>query len=323
MSTPPAVDGPQLATALDADLARLEDLGWRGRDGRWIRLVCQHSGIFVRDHYCFHHRCHPSSALRFVQRLVAAGMAREHPTPRGARPKRLCHIFGKVLYRALRIPDIRHRRFRGEGALTWRRLLSLDAVIQDPERTWLPAADDKVRYCDDLRIPRDVLPSRTYRSPVDGDTTVRFFAPLKLPVSGSSGRATFVYADPGRDTVSELDGWAADHTQLWARLRTAGVHVDVAVVARSFAGASRAHRWLAARTGGDRELSAGDEEHFLRLDTALRTRDPARLQKEGGFMTVIRAHAALMRKRRTSAALPIDAFAARVARRVAGDGYVP
>ena len=307
----------------------------RPADGRWIRLVCQHSGIFVRDHYCFHHRCHPSSALRFVQRLVAARVAREHPTPRGARPKRLCHIFGKSLYRALRIPDVRHRRFRGEHALTWRRLLSLDAVIQDPERTWLPAEHDKVRYCDDLGIPRQALPSRPYRSPVDGHTTVRFFAPLKLPVSGSSGRATFVYADPGRDTVSELASWTADHTQLWAGLRAAGVHVDVAIVARSFAEASRAERWLAARTEGGTPhplsrglragLSAREEERWRQLDTALRTKDPELLQKEGGFMAVLRAHGALMRKRRASAApaLPIDSVSARVARRVAGDGYAP
>ena len=322
MSAATALDSRPLAAALKIDLAGLEDLGWRGRDGRWIRLVCQHSGMFVREHYCFHHRCYPSTASRFVRRLVDAGVAREHPTPMGARPKRLCHIFGKVLYRALRIPDIRHRKFPAFNPGTWRRLLSLDAVIEDPERAWLPGEADKVRYCDALGIPRAVLPAKTYRRPMDGDTTVRFFAPLKLPVSGSPGRATFVYADPGRDTVSELAGWADDHTQLWSELRTRGVHVDVAVVARTFTAASRAEGWLAARAGRKRELTAADEERWQRLDTALRTKDPELLQKEGDFMAVIRAHGALMQKRSTSGALPIDAFAARVARRVAGDGYV-
>ena len=309
--------------------AALEELGWRrpaaAADARWIRLVCQHSGMFVRSHYCHHHRCHPSRAFRFVRRLVAARVAREHPTPRGARPQQLCHIFGKSLYRALGLGNVRYRRFRGEHELTWRRLLSLDAVIQDPERTWLPTEHDKVRYCDDLGIPRHVLPSRPYRSPVDGDTTIRFFAPLKLPVSGSSGRATFVYADPGRDTVSELGSWTADHAQLWAALRAAGVHVNVAIVARSFAGASRAERWLAAKTGEGGGLSAREEERFQHLDTALRTKNQELLQKEGGFMAALRAHAALMGKQRESGApaLPIDSVSARVARRVAGDGYVP
>ena len=284
--------------------------------------MCQHSGMFVRAHYCHHRRSSRTSAFRFVRRLVDRGVAREHPMPREAPGRRLCHIFGKSLYRALRIPDIRHRKFPADSALTWRRLLSLDAVIEDPERDWLPAEADKVRYCAERGVGADALPSRVYRNPVTGHETVRYFAPWKLPVAGSPQRATFVYADPGRDTISELTSWTEEHTRLWSSLRDAGVHVDIAVIARTVQAVERAERWLAARTGGGRELSAGDEERFLRLDTALRTKDPELLRKEGGFMAVVRAHGALMRKRRPASALPIDAFSARVASRVAGDGYV-
>ena len=314
-------DGRHLARSLEADLVELGHLGWSGRDARWIRLVCQHSGMFVRAHYCHHHRSHPSSALRFVRRLVERGMARERPTPTGARPKRLCHIFAKPLYRALRIPDVRHRKFPRETTLTWRRLLSLDAVIEHPDRAWLPTEDDKVRYCRTLGIPRDAMPARTYRNPVTGHETVRFFAPWKLPVAGSPERAKFVYADPGRDTVSELSSWVTAHTRLWSALRAAGVLVDLAIVARTFAGASRAGRWLAARTGGVERLDPSEEARWQQLDTALRTNDPELLKREGGFMAVVRTHGALMRKRNSVPALPVDAFTARVARRVAGDGY--
>lgn len=317
------LDGRAPEARLAADLAALGELGWSEADARWLRLVCHHSGLFVREQYCFHHDCHPSSALRFVRRIVERGIAREHPTPPGARPKRLCHIYAKPLYRALGIPDVRHRKFPGDGTLTWRRLLSLDAVIEDPDRSWLPAEGDKVGYCDALGIPRAVLPVRTYRSHRDGTTTLRFFAPLKLPLSGSPGRATFVYADPGRDTVSELATWAADHVHLWAALRGVGLHVDVAVVARSFTAAERAKRWLAARTGRRGALSADDERRWHRLDRALRTKDPELIAAEGGFMAVVRAHGALMRKRQPGNSLPLDAFDTRVARRVAGDGYVP
>ena len=318
MSTPRTAGGRQLTAAL-------EELGWRSRDAppdaRWIRLVCQHSGMFVRSHYCFHHRCHRSTALRFVRRLVERGVAREHPMPREAPGRRLCHIFAKSLYRALGIPDVRHRKYPADSALTWRRLLSLDAVIEDPERHWLPAELDKVRYCEARGVPPDAMPRKDYRNPVTGATTTRFFSPWKLPIAGSPDRATFVYADPGRDTVSELGSWTAEHARLWSRLRDAGVHVDVLVVACTVQGVSRASRWLDARIG-HQALNPEQEKRFQRLDTALRTRDTELLREEGGFMAVVRAHGALMRTRRAARGLPIDSVSARVAIRVAGNGYV-
>ena len=318
MSTPRPDGGRRLTAAL-------EELGWRSRDAppdaRWIRLVCRHSGMFVRAHYCFHRRCHRSTALRLVRRLVERGVAREHPLPREAPGRRLCHIFAKSLYRALGIPDVRHRKFPADSALTWRRLLSLDAVIEDPERDWLPAEADKVRYCEARGVPADAMPRKDYRNPVTGATTTRFFSPWKLPVAGSPERATFVYADPGRDTDSELASWAAEHTRLWSRLRDAGVHVDVLVVARTVTGVERARRWLDARIGRGDALDPEREKRFQRLDAALRSRDPVLLREEGGFMAVVRAHGALMRTRRAARALPVDSFSARVAIRVAGDGY--
>ena len=98
--------------------------------------------------------------------------------------------------------------------------------------------------------------------------------------------------------------------------------MDIAVIARTVHAVERAERWLAARTRGGGEPDPVEEERWRRLDTALRTKDPELLQKEGGFMAVVRAHGALMQKHRPASALPIDAFSARVASRVAGDGYV-
>lgn len=319
MNTPRSAGGRRLTAAL-------VDLGWRRRDAaadaRWIRLVCEHSGMFARSHYCFHRHCHRSTALRFVRRLVDRRVAREHPMPPEAPGRWLCHIFAKSLYRALDIPNVRHRRFPADSALTWRRLLSLDAVIGEPERNWLPAEADKVRYCEERGVPADAMPRKVYRNPVTRAETIRFFSPWKLPIAGSADRATFVYADPGRDTVSELATWTAEHTRLWTSLRDAGVHVDVLVVGRTLPGLGRARRWLDARIGRDEDADPEQEKRFQRLDTALRTRDPQLLQEEGGFMAVVRAHGALMQERRRASALPIDSFSARLAIRVAGDGYV-
>ena len=298
----------------------LEALGWRAPDARWIRLVCLHSGMFLQTQYSHHHRCHRSTASRFVRRLVESGIARQHPMPHTVTGQKICHIFAKGVYRALGSSDIRHRRIPGGAHLLWSRLLSLDAVIEEPDRPWLSDERDKVRYCDDLGIDRSALPSRTYRGPEAA--TVRFFAPWKLPVAGGPDRATFVYAEPGRESDSELARWAVEHAPLWSALRDRGVRVDVAVLARTLSGASRARRWLEPRSGHQLELfSPEDEERWQKLDTALRTKDPALLEAEGGFMAVVRAHGALMRKRRPARSLPIVGFSTRVAHRVAGDGY--
>ena len=300
----------------------LEPLGWRAPDARWIRLVCLHSGMFLRTQYAHHHRCHRSAAGRFVRRAVERGIAREHPLPRAAmgRPPKFCHIFGKAVYRALGALDVRHRRIPAGADLVWTRLLSLDAVIEEPSRSWLPDERDKVRYCDELGIARTALPSKSYRG--REAETVRFFAPWKLPLAGASERATFVYADPGRESDSELARWAGAHGPLWSELRDRGIHVDVAVLARTLSGASRARSWLEAHSGarGD-PRSPEDEKRWQRLDTALRTKDPELLEAEGGFMALVRTHGALMRERRNGATLPIDGFSTRVASRVAGDGY--
>ncbi len=101
-------------------------------------------------------------------------------------------------------------------------------------------------------------------------------------------------------------------------------HENDAVLARTLSGASRARRWLEPRSGHQLDLfSPEDEERWQQLDTALRTKDPELLEAEGGFMAVVRAHGALMRKRRPAHSLPIAAFSTRVASRVAGDGYGP
>lgn len=300
----------------------LEALGWRAADARWIRLVCLHSGMFLRSQYVHHHRCHRSTASRFVRRVVERGIAREHPMPRTVTGQKVCHIFAKGVYRALGSLDIRHRRIPGGSDLLWTRLLSLDAVIEEPERPWLPDERDKVRYCDQLGIERRALPSRTYRGPEA--ETVRFFAPWKLPIAGASDRATFVYADPGRESDSELARWTAQHVPLWTALQDRGVHVDVAVLARTLSGAARARTWLDGRSRDrGKPFSPDDEERWRQLDTALRTRDRKLLEAEGGFMAVVRAHGALMQRRRSGATLPITGFSTRVASRVGGDGYGP
>ena len=161
----------------------------------------------------------------FVRHLIEKKLAIEDERaifPGGARAVLLT---GKALYRALGIPDVRHRR--GKGAATpilMRRLLSLDYLIERPTLGWLPTEADKVRRFEALGIDRAVLPYRKYGEGEKGQP--RYFA-LKLPIAIDERAATFVYVDAGQSTDSELRAWGVAHAPLWAalRARTFAVHV--------------------------------------------------------------------------------------------------
>ena len=72
-------------------------------------------------------------ALRFVQALVRKGFAAEDTLE----DQKVCRIFSRGIYQALGTEDIRHRRVASREIL-FRRLLSLDYVIEHPGLPWLP-----------------------------------------------------------------------------------------------------------------------------------------------------------------------------------------
>ncbi len=81
--------------------------------------------------------------------------------------------------------------------ILFRRLLSLDYVIEHTSLPWLPTEAEKVRVFEALGIERRHLPLRVYRGAV-GETWHYF--PLKLPIALEPSRAVFVFIDPGYDT---------------------------------------------------------------------------------------------------------------------------
>ena len=57
--------------------------------------------------------------------------------------------------------------------------------------------------------------------------------PAQLPIALDSGRAVFVYVDPGHDTSTALRSWGAAHRGLWHALQGQGRSVEVVAVART------------------------------------------------------------------------------------------
>lgn len=304
--TPPEV--PHLA---GRDTA-LRELGFSAWEAAWLALVCLHSGVFTRAQLTEHHGCHHKTASNFGGRLVAAGVAREHPVPGNHNNLHYTHVFGRGLYRALGIENVRHRR-KAEDVVLFRRLLSFDHVVRRPDLPWLATEQEKVDHFTGGGIRRDRLPSRLYGG---ARRTRRYFA-LKLPIAADETSATFVYVDPGRHTDRELKRWAAEHAPLWSDLRGAGVEVRVAGVARTAAARHELARKLDAWTAepatvepltpGDRETLAAAEAD---LGAALAAGDPRSLESWGGLNPCRRLVISLRRRAdfEDSAGTRIDGF---------------
>ena len=271
----------------------LEPLGWRGRKAEWIALVCLHSGVFTRAQFCHYFgNAHRWTAGRFVQALMARKAAVESEGPVLNGGGKTCRISSKLIYQALGVENIRHRRKAGLPVIM-RRLLSLDYVLEHPGMNWLPAEPEKVAFFEGIGLSRSLIPRRIYYGAVG--TRKRYFA-LKLPIAGDARTVTFVYVDPGHQTDRELHSWGAAHGALWEALRKRGRQVRVIGIAAENATVDRTarvlRRWASTapqETGEGRSL----RQEIQRIDTALRTNDPTVLAEYGGFNAAMKKGAAL------------------------------
>ena len=202
-----AAPTPGPVPTLKDRLATLAPLGWTGREAEWLALVALHSGVFTRSQWrYFFNDARPEQARRFVHALIDKRLASEDERAIFPGHARAVLLTGKTLYRALGIPDVRHRR--GKDATThvlMRRLLSLDYLIERPSLRWLPTEVDKVQRFEALGIDRGTFPYRMY-GPEGKPQIPRYFA-FKLPIAVDEHMATFVYVDPGQTTDSELRAW--------------------------------------------------------------------------------------------------------------------
>ena len=235
-----AAQSPATVPTLKERAARLAPFGWSDREAEWIALVALHSGAFTRSQWR-HFFGDPYRELvkRFVRALVEKQLAIEDERPIFPGGARAVLLTGKPIYRALGIPDVRHRRARGASTIVlMRRLLSLDYIIERPTFGWLPTETDKVQRFEALGMDRRTFPYRLYGR--DGTPqTPRYFA-FKLPIAVDDQAATFVYVDAGQTTDSELRAWGVAHAPLWAALRARTFAVQVVGVGVGADAADRA-----------------------------------------------------------------------------------
>ncbi len=181
----------------------LAPLGFTPRQTRFLVTVALHSGYCLRRQYAAHSGlAYGKNVRNFLDTLVSHKLATRF-TYRANRGH-LYHLFARSIYRALDQEDDRHRR-HASPALIARRLMLLDAVLAQPNVTWLATSSDKLAYFREVRrIPATDLPRAANAPEPDADAdairagvSLRRYFGHKLPIGlvGGSVAGASVPAD--------------------------------------------------------------------------------------------------------------------------------
>jgi hypothetical protein len=186
-------------------------MGFTERQAGFLVTVMLYAGVCLGRHYCtFAGIAYGRTMHEFFERLLARGYVTARPC--GHNRARLFHIHYKPLYRAIGQVNNRHRRPMVLGRAI-ERMMVLDAVLGDRERTWLATEEEKLTHFTLVRrVERRDLPTLTFRA---GDAeTVRYF-PDKLPIGvGGDGSAyVFLYL-LNRDLPVDFRAFLERHAEL-------------------------------------------------------------------------------------------------------------
>jgi hypothetical protein len=191
--------------------------GVTDRQAAFLVTVMLHAGVCMDRHYCtFAAVPHGRKTHDFFRWLLDRGYATAQPCRNNS--ARVFHIHHKPLYAAIGEPDNRHRKPTPLPRAI-ERLMVLDAVLADRDRTWLATEQDKLAHFTlTHRIPPQDLPSLTFR--VEDTQTVRYF-PDKMPIGvpQDGGAYVFVYAVT-RPGPGDFRAFLERHAELLRTLRT-------------------------------------------------------------------------------------------------------
>ena len=141
----------------------------------------------------------------FSQKLLG----KDHATARLLlRNGRVYHVFSRLVYRAIGRENIRNRREHSAEHIRTR-LVILDFILAHQEYKYLEAEADKLHYfCQQLRIPKALLPAKRYTGAIHKKVTERYFVD-KFPMFFSSEPAsppvvTFTFVDPGLQSLDSF-----------------------------------------------------------------------------------------------------------------------
>jgi hypothetical protein len=153
--------------------------------------VLLHAGVCLGRQYCaFSGIARGKAMYDFFEKLIGRDLATGYPRAHGS--THLYHVHGEALYAAIGEPNSRFRR-PTPLARAMERVMVLDAVLGDPELTWLGTEREKVsHFTRHTRLQARELPHIIFGTPPA--TAMRYF-PDKLPIGVDKGqcRHVFVY----------------------------------------------------------------------------------------------------------------------------------
>ncbi len=199
---------------LESSLANLRDLGYTEDEARFLYVVTTHSGYFtIRQFLQFTGAKSGDKSMAFSQKLRVKG----HATARSfLRNGRVYHLFSRIVYRAIGRENLRNRRAHSLEHIRTR-LVALDFILAHRQYEYLETEADKLNYfCQQLDIPKELLPAKRYCGAIQSKATARYFVdkfPMFFsPESSSPPVVTFTFVDPG---LGSLDSFMTHLLAYW------------------------------------------------------------------------------------------------------------
>jgi hypothetical protein len=200
----------------------IERYGYTPTEARFLYLVATHSGYFTQQQF-FHFAGVRRGGMG--TRLTAKALQHGHiRTARLARHTLIYNLFARPFYESIDKDNLRNRR-RLSDELIQTRLLILDFVLDHPDHDYLETEQEKVRYFhQNLDLPLDLLPHRTYKGAKSQSETQRYFVdrfPIFLgrPEPGSDRCSPwFVYCDSARNSLLGFVSYLENYEPLLCRL---------------------------------------------------------------------------------------------------------
>ena len=190
-------------TVSSAHIQALQSFGYTPQEAHFLYLVATHSGYFLARQFLAFTGAHEGKrATPFRTKLHANKHARSEYFPTHGV---ISHVFAPKLYRHLGRENLRNRR-EHEVEHVQRRLAMLDFVLSHLELNYLETEPEKCAYFkQNLGIPTQHLPSRTYHGYPGSQPTVRYFVdrfPMYVDRAPTPALVTFSYIQPAEANLS-------------------------------------------------------------------------------------------------------------------------
>jgi len=203
-----------------AYLEALQAFGYTEEEARFLYIVATHSGYFMARQFLAFADVHwGKRTTLFWNKLQAKKHARTECFPKSGV---VYHLFTRRLYRQISRKNLRNRR-EHEIEFIQRRIAMLDFVLANLDAEYLETEPEKLAFfCERLKIPAHVLPSRTYFGQKTSQPTVRYFVdkfPMLLSEPSSSRPVvTFTYVQGTAANLTDFAHHLEDDLPLFRQL---------------------------------------------------------------------------------------------------------